>query len=155
MDKCGKSVWEEVKKDMGGCGRVYEVSGQVCWGVGEVKGDEERFWFWGPNTLPFTSPSGPLFPPTPQHALLYLFPHLPSPSQSVAKLPPDKVSGNHEYYVQYVYGHFNTTCIENNVKIDKSVICRLLQWWIFLHVSSFMFFKSGNTMVMFNFCTFE
>ena len=38
----------EVRKDMGGgCGRVYGISGEVCWGVG---GGKERFGMWGPNT---------------------------------------------------------------------------------------------------------
>ena len=73
---------------------------------------------WGPNTLPHLShltfpyispylphtpthfftalliplPTSPLPPPTPQHTFLQLSPHLPSPSQSVAKLPCDDVS---------------------------------------------------------------
>ena len=59
------------------------------------------------------------------------------------------------YQLQFVYGHFNIMCIENIVKIDKSVICGHLQWWIFLRVVSFVFFRSGNTMVMFNFCVFK
>ena len=67
---------------MGGCGRVYGVSGKVFWGVGEVKGDvggdEERFGVWDPNTfLPFpTSP--PTFSPFLTSPLKgpYLPPHL-------------------------------------------------------------------------------
>ena len=69
-------------------------------------------WVWGSNTfphlphlslhLPYTPthfptppfiplPTSPLPPPTPKHIFL-LFPCLPSPSQSVAKLPCDEVS---------------------------------------------------------------
>ena len=70
-------------------------------------------WVWGPNTLPHISsltfpylpytpthfptplripfPTSPLPPPIPQHIFL-LYPHLPSPSQSVAKLSCDEVS---------------------------------------------------------------
>ena len=109
----------------GWCGKVYGVSGEVCWRVGKECGEgngkdvgkcaEVR----GPNTLliphislpspfptsPLTSPYTPshfptppfvplptslLPPPTPQHIFL-LSPHLPSPSQSVAKLPCDEV----------------------------------------------------------------
>ena len=46
------------------------------------------------STLPPTSfPSSPYYSPTHQHTSLHLSPHLPSPSQSVAKLPYDEVSG--------------------------------------------------------------
>ena len=153
----------EERKDMGSVGECTRLVGK-CVGVwGEVKRDSgsgapihflPHFPTSPPHILTFLyiSPYGPLSPPTPQHTFLYLSPHLPSSSQSVAKSPSDKVSGNHEYYV---YGHFNTTCTENKVKIDKSVICKLLQQWVFLRVDSFMFFRSGNTMVMFNVCTLE
>ena len=81
------------------CGRVYGVSGEVCWHVGRRMGE-----VWGPNTLPHISsltfpyispyfphtpthfptppliplPTYPLPPPTPQHIFL-LSPHLLSP----------------------------------------------------------------------------
>ena len=81
-------------------------------------GVEKCVWVWGPNTLPHISSLTSPFPtsllppphtntlsytsshtsshislpsPIPQHIFL-LFPHLPSPSQSVAKLPRDEVS---------------------------------------------------------------
>ena len=94
----------EVRKDVwGGCGKVYGVSGEVCWrvgkGCGEGKGEDvgKCVEVWGPNTLliphislPSPFPTSPLTSPTPQHIFL-LSPHLPSPSQSVAKLPCDEV----------------------------------------------------------------
>ena len=108
----------------GGCGKVYGVSGEVCWRVGKGCGEGNGkvvgkcVEVWGPNTLsphlptltfPYISPYLPhtrshfpappfippltslLPPPTSQHIFL-LSPHLPSPSQSVAKLPCDEVS---------------------------------------------------------------
>ena len=118
----------EVRKDVWGvekCGKVYGVSGEVCWrvgkGCGEGNGEDvgKCVEVWGPNTrfnsphfptltFPYISPYLPhtpshfptplfiplptsLLPPlTPQHIFL-LSPHLPSPSQSVAKLPCDEV----------------------------------------------------------------
>ena len=93
------------------CGKVYGVSGEVCWREGEgcgggvVKCVRE----WDPNTLPPTlshissitslpSPflTSPLTSPTPQHTFLhflsYLFPHLPF-------LPP------HPNTLSYAYSH--------------------------------------------------
>ena len=108
VEKCGK-----------GCGRVYGVSGEVCWrvgrGMGEVWGSvlgcgapthflphfpkspsspfpTSPLTSPHPNTLSYTSShiSSHIFPsyPTPQHIFL-VSPHLPSPSQNVAKLPCD------------------------------------------------------------------
>ena len=109
---------EEVR---GGCGKVYGVSGEVCWrvgkGCGERNGEDvgKCVEVWGPNTLliPHISLHLPLPPPHPitlSYTSFYTsshippsyphtpthFPtiptHLPSPSQSVAKLPCDEVS---------------------------------------------------------------
>ena len=84
----------------------------MCWrvgkGCGEGNGEDvgKCVEVWGPNTrfnsphLPtLTFPTPPFIPlptsllppPTPQHIFL-LSPHLPSPSQSVAKLPCDEVT---------------------------------------------------------------
>ena len=120
VGKC-VGVWGEVRKDVWGvkkCGRVYGVSGEVC---GEGNGGDvgKCVEVWGPNKLliphisslpfPYISPYLPhtpshfptppliplptslLPPPTPQHIFLLSL-HLPSPSQSVAKLPCDEVS---------------------------------------------------------------
>ena len=77
----------------GGCGKVYGVSGEVCWRVGKGcgEGNEEDVGkcveVWGPNTLliphisslPSPLPTSPLTSPTPRHTFLhllsYLFPH--------------------------------------------------------------------------------
>ena len=76
----------------GGCGKVYGVSGEVCWrvgkGCGEVNGEDvgKCVEVWGPNTLliphislPSPFPTSPLTSPTPHHTFLhllsYLFPH--------------------------------------------------------------------------------
>ena len=88
------------------------MSGEACWGKGrgvgkcvgvwgEVRGDvgggvEKCVKVWGLNTLPPTFLTSPL---TPQHTSL----HLPSPFQSVAKLPCDKVSGK-------PYSYFRACC---------------------------------------------
>ena len=82
----GSEVW-------GGCGKVYGVSGEVCWrvgkGCGEGNGEDvgKCVEVWGPNTLliphislPSPFPPSPLTSPTPHHTFLhllwYLFPHL-------------------------------------------------------------------------------
>ena len=58
------------------CGKVYEVSGEVCWrereGCGERNGGSvvNCVKVWGPNTLPPTSPHSP-------HLSLHL-PHTPT-----------------------------------------------------------------------------
>ena len=76
----------------GGCGKVYGVSGEVCWrvgkGCGERNGEDvgKCVEVWGPNTLliphislPSPFPTSPLTSPTPHHTFLhllsYLFPH--------------------------------------------------------------------------------
>ena len=53
--------------------------------------------------------------------------------------------------------HFNTRlpALKMKSKLNKSRICGYLQRWILLGDGSFMFFRSGNMMVMFNFCAFK
>ena len=110
-------VWGGCGKVYGVSGEVCWRVGKGC---GEGNGEDvgKCVEVWGPNTLliphislrsPF--PTSPLTSPTTHHTFLhllsYLFPHpsflpphpifllsphLPSPSQSVAKLPCDKVS---------------------------------------------------------------
>ena len=91
-------VWGKVRKDVWGvekCGKVYGVSGEVCWRVGKGCGEGNGVdvgkcvEVWGPNTLliphisylPSPFPTSPLTSPTPHHIFLhllsYLFPHLP------------------------------------------------------------------------------
>ena len=97
VGKC-VGVWGEVRKDVWEvekCGRVYGVSGKVCWRVGKGCGEGNGgdvgkcVEVWGPNTLliphisslPSPFPTSPLTSPTPHHTFLqflsYLFPHLP------------------------------------------------------------------------------
>ena len=69
----------------GGCGKVYGVSGEMCWRVGKEcgKGNGEDVGkcveVWGPNTpliphisLPLPFPTSPLTSPTPHHTFLHL-----------------------------------------------------------------------------------
>ena len=118
MENAGKcvGVWAEV------WGKVYGVSVEVCWDVGRGEGRcgkrygrcaeiciKEVCWGVGPlHTSSQTSHVSPhsnlslhllLPPPTPEHTSLHLSPHLPSPSQSVAKLPCGRVSGKLPQYV--------------------------------------------------------
>ena len=108
MGRVWESVWGE-----------WEVCWRVGKGCGEGNGEDvgKCVEVWGPNTfliphislrspyLPHTPshfptppfiplPTSLLPPPTPQHIFL-LSPRLPSPSQSVAKLPFGEVTGNH------------------------------------------------------------
>ena len=110
----------------------------MCWrvgkGCGEGNGENvgKCVEVWGPNTLlilhislPSPFPTSPLTFPTPQHIFL-LSPHLPSPSQSVAKLPCDEVSvaklpcgevtGNQPFYVQ---------CLQCQISSTVSAVTRL------------------------------
>ena len=78
----------------GGCGKVYGVSGEVCWrvgkGCGERNGEDvgKCVEVWGPNTLliphislPSPFPTSPLTSPTPHHTFLHLLSYLlPHPS---------------------------------------------------------------------------
>ena len=104
-----KDVWE-VEKCGEGCGRVYGVSGEVCWRVGEGCGERNGggvgncVRVWGPNTLPPTLPhissltSLPspfptsLTSPIPKHTFLhllsYLFPHFPFFQHTFLHLSP-------------------------------------------------------------------
>ena len=59
VGKC-VGVWGEVRKDVWAvekCGRVYGVSGEVCWHVGKGCGEKNGgsvgkcVGVWGPNTL--------------------------------------------------------------------------------------------------------
>ena len=114
-----KDVWG-VEKCGEGCGRVYGASGEV-WGTNweRCRAVGKCVRVWGPDTLPHTLPhisslpsSFPTSPPhpntrsytsshtssficfppsTPQHIFL-LSSHLPSPFQSVAKIPRDEVT---------------------------------------------------------------
>ena len=114
---CGK--WRSV-------GRVYGLSGKVCWRVGKECGEgnggdvEKCVDVWGPNTLliphislPSPFPTSPLTSPTPHHTFLhllsYLFPHLPF-------LPP------HPYTFSY-YPHISL---------------HLLKVWRSYHVTKFL-----------------
>ena len=83
-------MWGEVRKDVwGGCGKVYGVSGEVCWrvgkGCGERNGEDvgKCVEVWGPNTLliphislPSPFPTSPLTSPTPHHTFLHLLSYL-------------------------------------------------------------------------------
>ena len=95
--RCREMCWGvgEVRKDVWGvekCGKVYGVSGEVCWrvgkGCGEGNGEDVGKYVevWGPNTLsiphislPTPFPTSPLTSPTTHHTFLhllsYLFPH--------------------------------------------------------------------------------
>ena len=118
-ERCVRSgeVWGGWGKVCGVSGEVCWCVGRGC---GEGNGEDvgKCVEVWGPNTLlishislpspfptsPLTSPTPitlsytsfhtsshiPSSSPTPQHIFL-LSPHLPSPSQSVAKLPCDEV----------------------------------------------------------------
>ena len=82
-------VWGEVRKDVWGvekCGKVYGVSGEVCWRVGKGCGEGNGkdvgkcVEVWGPNTSShFPTPHHTFLNPTPHHTFLhllsYLFPH--------------------------------------------------------------------------------
>ena len=101
-----------VGRGLGEWGSVLACGERNGGGVGKC------VWVWGSNTLPHFSsltfpyvspylphtpthfptpliplPTSPLPPPTSQHIFL-LFPHLPSPSESVAKLPCGEVADN-------------------------------------------------------------
>ena len=71
------------------CGKVYGVSGEVCWRVGKGCGEDNGedvgkcVEVWGPNTLliphislPSPFPTSPLTSPTPHHTFLHLFSYL-------------------------------------------------------------------------------
>ena len=77
----------------GRCGKVYGVSGEVCWrvgkGCGEGNGEDvgKCVEVWGPNTfliphisLPSPFPTSPLTSPTPHHTFLHLSYLFPIPS---------------------------------------------------------------------------